>query len=56
MGYFMIKDQNLRTKAEKYNLVRKEITTEIFEQKRETRRQKESHGCGETEIKLAQVT
>ena len=24
MGYFMIKDQNLRTKAEKYNLVSKE--------------------------------
>ena len=36
-------------------LVRR-ITIEIFEQKRETRRQKESHSCEETEIELALVT
>ena len=62
INHWILDTSRLKTKISELKLrntiwlVRRIITIEIFEQKRETRRQKESHGCEETEIELALVT
>ena len=58
MGYFMIKDQNLRSEAEKYNLVSKENSPLRSLSRNRKQGDKKNHVTGEEEtgIKLAQVT